>query len=628
MLQNIREGIQGPWAIGIVAVIVVSFVFSGVGGYLASNNSDAVASVNGVDISSTQLENAYQNERQRLQGQYGDAINSLFASESYIEQFKSDVLQRLINDELLYQQATEMGLRVSDEQIKQAITEIAAFQLDGQFSNDLYLSSLARAGFNANDFAELMRKDLTRNQLETALNMTGFALKYQIEETFSLEKQTRSARVLGIDSASFIQDLTVSDEEISNFYEVNLPNYDTQEKVKLSYVTLSIDDLKQNVVLDDAEVLAHYEENISFYTTNEQKEYAHILVELGEQESIAQDKIKSIQDKLAAGESFEALASELSDDFITAEEGGMLGVLETGENEVAFEEAAFSLTEVGQVSEPVETSFGLHLIKLVSFMPAVVSEFDEVRDQIVEELIENKATEKFLSLENQMANVAYAEPYSLEGVAQLIDATIKQTEFFEKGQLPVDIDYPQVEELAFSLEMRDENLNSDVIELTEDVLAVFRVAEFLPQRTLSLEEVTGDIQNTLIQEKAQSKAVQYAQSILEAISNSEDPTALLEEFSLSWVQYNSVARSGSDLPRDVVELIYSLGLSEFDKRDIVNDYTGQIYLVELTDVTETSEVITEEASAPLKQRIAITQAQQSYRNYIDILKSEAEIVVF
>lgn len=628
MLQNIREGIQGPWAIGIVAVIVVSFVFTGVGSYISSSNTTAVAIVNGEEIDASTLDIAYQNERARLEGQFGDAVNSLFASESYINQFRSDILDRLINDELVSQKAQSLGLRVSDEQIKQTIAQMPEFQVAGSFDNAMYTSSLARAGYSPSQFAEYMRKEMTRQQLQQALRGTGFSLSHQVQQLLSLQEQTRDAKIIEIDINKYQDSISLTDEEIKSYYESNLSDFDTEEQVKLAYVTLSVSDLMSKFEASDEEIEQSYQDNIAFYTSEEERRISHILIETINGEEEAQQKAEEVIEKLNAGEDFASLAEQYSDDIVSAEEGGDLGQIARGDYEGAIEDAAFALEAQGDVSGIVESEFGLHIIKLTDLSPAVVTPLAEVREELKEEIITNKATDEYFALQNEMSRLAFEEPDSLSAVAEAVNRPIIETPFFEAGQLPPGVNYPQLNDIAFSSELIDEQVNSELIELSDNVIMVTRVAEHKPQRTRALDEVKAQIESELKSNKAQDQAFEYAQSIQTALFNNEDTSALLDEHQVAWVEYSDVRRDSGELARELVETLFTLGLDSNDaaslSTELVTLSNGNVGIVQLTAVKEVSD-FTEEQTSASKNRIANAQTQQTYESFVNALRENAAI---
>jgi len=625
MLQNIREGIQGPWAIAIVALIVVSFVFTGVGSYISSNNSTAVALVNGEEIQEQTLETAYQNERARLEGQFGDAINQLFASENYINQFRGDILERLINDELMSQKAESLGLRVSDEQIKETIAQMPEFQLAGRFDNDTYRTTLLRAGYTPTEFAEFMRVQMTRQQLENALRGTGFSLQHQVDRVLTLQEQTRSGQSLEVDITEYQASITLEESDIQSYYENNIASYDTQEQVKLAYVTLSVADMMPTVEVSAEEVEQYYQDNIGVYTSEEQRRIAHILFETLDGEEAARARAEEVLAKLNQGEDFAALAEEYSDDIISAEIGGDLDILNPGDYSPEFEDAAFALSEVNAFTGIIETEFGLHIIKLTELAPAVVTPFAEVAPAIRNDLMTDRATEEFFAIQQEMDRLAFEEIESLDAVSKVANRPIIETDFFQAGQLPAGVNYPQVADVAFSSELIDEGVNSQLLELSSELVMVARVAEHKPQRTRSLDEVRASIESELKVEKAQEQALAYAQDIQSAMYDNQDLSELLAEHSLTWTQHTGLKRTSAELAKPVVDAMFELDVLQGGNTSVITLPSGNIAIVKLNAVNVDVDLSDEALSEAAKQRIANTQGQQTYQNFIDALRANAEV---
>ena len=624
MLQNIREGIQGPWAIGIVALIVVSFVFTGVGSYISSNNTNAIAIVNGEEIPASTLEIAYSNERARLEDQFGDAVNTLFASESYVTEFRKDVLERLISDVLITQKAKELGLRVGDSEIKKAIATLPEFQVAGSFDNTFYRNALARAGYTPAEFAEYMRDQMTRQQLVQAINGSSFSLQHQVSKMLALQGQTRDAKSLTIDVAKYQETIAVTPEEIQGFYDANLSTFDTQEQVKLAYVTLSVADLAPLVSISSAEIADYYTQNIALYTSEEVRRVSHILFESSSDAVAARAKAEAALVQAQAGLDFPTLAAELSDDIVSAEEGGDLGEINLADYEGPFGEAVSSLTSEGEISGVVETDFGFHIIKLTQFKPAIVSNLEDVRASIENDLRLNKATNRFFALQQDMARLAFEEPDSLESVAEATNRPIIETAFFEANRLPAGVNYPQLADIAFSSQLVNDRMNSDLLELGDDLVMVARVSEHNPQRTRALDEVTAQIQSMLKTQKAQEQALTYAEKIQAAMVNDEDLIPLLDEHELTWAEHSALVRTSNELPAAMVSAIFELAPVAPHNSKVVSVNDNSVGIVLLVAVNE-SEQNDETMQANIQQRLANMQGQQTYQNFVAALREKAEV---
>ncbi|MDF4951793.1 peptidyl-prolyl cis-trans isomerase, partial [Vibrio parahaemolyticus] len=245
------------------------------------------------------------------------------------------------------------GLRISDTQVRSMILDMPQFQSNGQFDQEIYQASLRRAGFSPDSFAEYMRRELVREQLLNALQNSEFILPGEVQAEGKLFTQTRDIRTIQIDLAEFAKNIELTDEEIQEYYKANPDNFTRPEQVKVSYIELSAEALKEQVNVSDAEVKKYYDEHLNKYSSEEQRRVAHILVE-GDDEAKAQ----AILGELNAGADFATLAQEKSDDFGRAESGGDPGWIERDVMDPAFEEAEFALKNPGDTSGLVKSDFG------------------------------------------------------------------------------------------------------------------------------------------------------------------------------------------------------------------------------------------------------------------------------
>lgn len=252
MMDRMREGANSPVIKVILGLIMVSFVFAGVSSYLIGSNQQFAAKVGDTEIGLRQWEKAYQDERNRMQGQQmGDYFNALMADPNYQRQFKNSVLVRLVNNTLLDVHAADIGMRASDEQIKKYIRNIPQFNKDGKFDNDMYLMTIDRIGYSPEQFAESLRGDITRNQLSSAIQDTEFALTDEIKNAYQLQAQKRSIRSYVLKTADFNQAAKITEEEIQHYYDANHALFMQSEQVKIDYVELSKPILKEKLGLSD-----------------------------------------------------------------------------------------------------------------------------------------------------------------------------------------------------------------------------------------------------------------------------------------------------------------------------------------------------------------------------------------
>ncbi len=624
MLERIREGSQGPWAMGILGLVILSFVFAGVGSYINSSASGAAANVNGEKIGLDELERAYQNERSRMESQFGDAFATLASDAAYLQNFRQGILDRLIGEKLLDQAAQEFGLRVSDEQIKLAIVGMQEFQIDGKFDNDRYLALLRQAGFQTNNFRDYMRVDMVRRQLSQSLMGTEFALVGETKAAYQMQQQTRDIRYLNISASKFVDQVNISDDEILDFYQSNISQFDTQQKVSLSYVELVLDDLLSSIVVTDDELTEYYQQNLFDYRTDEERQAAHILFESADENDEISTKAEEVLAKIEAGENFAELAKTFSSDTFSAENGGDLGWFGKGIMDPAFEEAAFALVNKGDVSGVVKSDFGYHIIKLTDVKPEQVNPFENVKQEITLKVKTLKAEERFYEISQRISEVAFEVPDNLDEVADLAGKSISTTDLFSRANAPDVVSNPNVLSSAFSFELIEDAVNSEVIELGRNHIIVVRVAEHEPERTKTIEEVKEQIQQTLAAQSAQQAARDWALELKEALDNNEDVNPKLAALELSWEEKQAVTRNDSALSQTIVDALFKLSAKYTSVVDLI---TGDISLVQLTQVNSAAEANSQQLTS-LQNRLASSKSQMMYGAVIESLKAQADIEIF
>ncbi|MBU2879693.1 MULTISPECIES: SurA N-terminal domain-containing protein [Aliiglaciecola] len=626
MLEKIREGSQGTWAVVILGLVILSFVFAGVGGYVSSS-SNAAASVNGSEISQTTFDRAYQNERARMEAQFGESFSILAADTAYLNQFRKSILDRLIADKLMEQAAEEIGLRVSDEQIRESIVNMPEFQVGQSFDNERFKATLRQVGFQPSTFKDYLRSEMTRQQFVSAMLGSEFSLKSEASKVLSLQLQTRDIQYFSVPSADFASSVEVNDQDIEVYYQQNLAQFDTQEKVSLEYIELNADDLMSGIEVTEQEVEDLYNRSSNDFQTAEQRKLSLILIEFGDDEEAARAKAEATLARVRGGEDFAKVASEVSDDAFSAENGGDLDFIARGDMDSEFEDAAFNLENVGDITDIVESDFGLQIIKLTEIKDQQVTPFAEVKDTLTEQVRREKAVEEFFILQNTAAELAFEMPNGLVEVAEALDTEVKSTELFTQNAPPAEVSSPLVVNQAFSEELIADRVNSELISIGENNVMIIRVKEHEAERTKSLDEVKPEIVIQLTAQKAQEAAKAWAQSLLADLQDGTDISDKLAEKNLGWELQADVARFGSEIPAAIVDKVFQLSANPEQNKAVVELANGDIGVVQLNNVNSSAALPAEQVIA-MQRQLGQMQSQTEITNLIEALKAKADIEVY
>jgi peptidyl-prolyl cis-trans isomerase D len=624
MLTNIRENSQGAIAKIILGLVILTFAIAGVGSYTNSVDT-SVAEVNGEKISQQAYNQAYQAQRRRMQQQFGEMFDTLAANKDYMENFRNGVLDNLIDEKLLDQNANELEIRVSDQQLKKTIRSMPEFQIDGVFDNNRYLAIINQAGFfQSSDFRDYLRTEIKRRQLTQAIASTAFSVPYQSKLIQKLQDQHRDIRVAKISAEQFKKTVSVSDDEIKSYYQANQARFETQEQAKVDYVTLNVNDISKGVKITDKDINAYYQDNINKYTQPEQRRIAHILIEFGDDEAAAKKKAEAILAKIKQGDDFAKLAKAESADTLSGENGGDLEWLEKGTIDDAFDKVAFSLSKVGQVSGIVKSSFGYHIIKLTDLKPAKVTSLVDVHDKIAAKLAKEKAQDKFFELQQKLAEVSYEVPDNLDDAANSVNGKVETSTWLKRSGNAAPFNDKKVIDAIFSDVVLKEGLNSDVIEVNDNLAIVLRLNEYQEAKVKPLADVKAQIKAILITQKASEQAHLKAQALLTALKTNKNVVALLNELNTKFETKANIARNDSVVDRMISKAAFVLPHPVKGKvsASTVTLSNGDLAVIELQAVKAGS---TKE-DVNLAKQLTSQLAQSAYQNYIDSLKAEAKII--
>jgi peptidyl-prolyl cis-trans isomerase D len=559
MLQSIRERAQGWIAWAIVILISIPFALWGIQSYLGVGSEPVVATVNDIEITERDLDRRYQETRMRLRDQLGAAYRPELFDEKTM---RAQVLDSMIQENLLLQVSRDMGLRASNQELRAAIISNPAFQKEGQFDKATYDRMLELQGMAGPQYEEGLRRRIVGTQLERALAGSAFVTEAELAELIRIERQQREVAFVRVPKAVFMDDEPLPEADIERYYQTHQERYQVPERLKLRYLVLAASEIDDARSVDEAELRRRYEEDIGRFREPEQRRARHILVTLGvdandESAAEARTRIEEIRDRILAGEDFAALAEELSEDPGSAAQGGDLGRFGRGLMDPAFDQVVFSLDE-GELSEPVRTQFGYHLIEVTEIQPGSVKPFEEVRDQLLDEVARSSGEGLYYDWAERLANLTYENPDSLEPAAETLGLEIETSDWMTRGGGEGILAHPKVVAAAFSDVVLREGLNSDLIEPERDVLqaVVLRVLEHEEAAPRPLEEVRDQVVEALRSERAAEAAKAAAEELLSRVQAGDEVG--LGSTGYEVTKAGLIGRDAGQVPPGVRELAFKL----------------------------------------------------------------------
>ncbi len=549
LLHSIREKATGWFAWVIVILISVPFALWGINSYITPDANPSVANVGDYKISVQEFQNAVQTESKEFKGQIDDAF------------IKKIVLERLISNRALINFLTNSGQSISKEQIDLFIRTDGNFQLDGVFSEDLYNRSLPSA-YSKSNYRNSIARQLLLQQFSNGINSSSFVSEQEVKRVIQLVKQKRDIAYAVIKAEEFKDAVTVTDEEITNYYQNFKNQFENPEQIQLAYIELSRKELAKDIQISDEQINKYYQDNLSQYTQAERRKASHILFTFStDADTDEKNKVKAeaqaVLDKINQGAEFSEMAKEYSKDPGSADSGGDLGFFGRGEMVPAFEESAFSLNP-GEVSELVESSFGYHIIKLSSIEGGESKPLESVKDKIIEAIQIDQVENSYFEKSELMQTTAYEQPDSLEPVAAELNMKIKQSSFITKAGGEGIFSNEKLLNIAFGENVLEEGNNSDLIGLADDHVVVVRVIERIPANTKPLDEVKETIQSRLKQDlitaKAQEKATELVKQLTEGVSFDE----LAQNNPFTIENTGTVDRQDMKVPGDIMRKAFTM----------------------------------------------------------------------
>ncbi|MHA6477189.1 SurA N-terminal domain-containing protein [Stutzerimonas sp. KH-1] len=618
MLQNIRDNSQGWIAKTIIGIIVVLLALTGFDAiFNAASNSQTAAEVNGEEISRYDLDQAMNMQRRQLAQQLGSDFDPSMLDERLL---RNAALGSLIDRMLLLQSAKSADFAFSREALDQLILQTPEFQVDGVFNAARFDQVLQQMGYSRVQFRQLLEQEMLIGQLRAGISGTGFVTDQQVENFARLEMQTRDFDTLTVPARS--DTIEVSDEQISEYYEANADRFRTPEQVIVEYVELKKESFFDQVEVSDEELQALYQKQIA--NLAEQRRAAHILIETGAEsgDDEAKAKIDEIAARVKGGEDFAAVAKEVSQDPGSAKEGGDLGFAGPGVYDPAFEEALYALKE-GEVSAPVRSEFGWHIIKLLGVQSPEVPSLESMRPELVRELKAQQVEQRFVEVSKQLEDSAF-EASDLAQPAQELGLMVQTTEPFGRDGGQGIAANRQVVQAAFSDEVLVDGANSSVIELDPDTSIALRVKKHLQPAAIPLADVRDDIVGQLQQSLAAERAREKGERLLADLRDGKQTDG-------QWQTIEAAGRNQEGVAPALLQQVFRMprpaeqGKPSYAGVALSN---GDYAVVRLNGVNEPEASLSDEEKLNFRRFLASRMGQQDFAAFRQKLQAQAEIERF
>ena len=542
MLSAIRNKSKGWVAYVVVGFITIPFALFGIQDYVSGSSNASIATVDGEDIDINIYYQELNTQQRNLQQQLGAAY-----SQEIDNALKQTLIDSMINEKLVENFASSLDIVTLDDEVRSVIEMNQAFQVDGEFSEDRYSQLLRLNSYSPAGYEIAQSRALTRDQIKRNLSSSAFMSSTQIKQLNDLASQEREVSYIALNTKDYESQVSVSQSEISDYFNENRSSFIESRKVKVDFVELSLEDMQEPANPDEETLQSLYDDNSELYTNSERRRAQHILIE---SEEIAKDLL----DQINQGADFSELAIANSKDTSSNEKGGDLGFFERDLMGAEFDEAAFAMS-LGEVSEIVSTDYGyFHIIKLTDIETETVQSFDDVREQLVA-LHKNNVSKKMLfDLLEEFTSLAYEE--SLDMVANQFGLELQTSDYFANSSQQYDEAFVSA---AFSEAVVDEAENSKVIEISAEKFVVLSLSSSQPEREKELDEVKDQVASILSNIGAKILIEDLSLSIATALESGDElmTNKLLADNGLEWNAEGWISRA-AELPFDVTSIAFSI----------------------------------------------------------------------
>jgi peptidyl-prolyl cis-trans isomerase D len=535
------------WSLGLV---VVAFIILYIPDFLRAKDpaagalpSDRIAQVNGRGVSVVEFRTAYQRQVAAYRQAYGANVSDQLLRQLGFEQ---QVLQQLINEQAMVAEAERLGMTVTDDEVRQRILAMPEFQLNGQFVGEAQYQAMlnsARPPMTAGEFEAGLRRQLLVEKLRAVVTDWVAVTDAEADAEYVRRNEKVKVQLVHVSSSAFLGRMTAADAEVAAYFEAHKETYRIGERRKVRYLLVDVESLRQGIIVPSREVERYYNDNIEVFSTPEQVRASHILFKTeGKDEAAVKAAAEKVLAEAKGGADFAGLAKKYSEDESNAKLGGDLDYFARGRMVPEFEEAAFG-AQPGLIPDLVKTPYGFHIVKVVDKKAGSVRTLDEVKAQIREQLVGEKAQRLADTRADEVAKEIKA-PADLDKAANARGWKVEETGFFAADEPILALGAaPQVSAAIFAL--KEGEVSAPLRVGRGYVIAVLsgRQDPSLPK----FEDVKDRARNDVLRDKAARAAAEKAASAAAALKAAPDFAAAAKKAGFEAKSSELVAR-GAALP--------------------------------------------------------------------------------
>jgi len=576
------------WSLGLV---VVAFIILYIPDFLRAKDpsggalpSDQIAQVNGRGVSVLEFRTAYQRQVSAYRQAYGANV-----SEQLLRQlgFEQQVLQQLINEQAMVAEAGRLGMTVTDDEVRLRILAMPEFQLNGQFIGEAQYQAMlnsARPPMTPSEFEAGLRRQLLVEKLRAVVTDWLAVTDAEADAEYGRRNEKVKVQLVHFASSAFLGQMTATDAEVAAHFEARKEDYRIGERRKVRYVLVDVESLRQGIVVPSREVERYYNDNIELFSTPEQVRASHILLKTdGKDAAVVKAAAEKVLQEAKGRADFAELAKKYSEDESNAKLGGDLDYFTRGRMVPEFEEAAFS-AQPGLIPDLVTTSYGFHIIKVVDKKAGTVRTFDEVKAQIREQLVGERA-QRLADTRAEEAAEAIKAPADLDKVAKARGWKVEETGFFAADEPILALGAPpQVSAEIFALKEGDVSAPLRVGRGYAIAALAGRQEPAVPK----LDEVKDRVRNDVLREKAGKAASAKAAAVAAPLKSAADFAAAAKKAGVEAKSSELVAR-GAALPdvgvnAQVEKAAFALAAGSVGEPVVTADGTTIVKVLERQDV--------------------------------------------